>query len=225
MKTLTVLFAALSLVGCDDDDNDDNIQDLGVSHDLSANTGDLSMNADGFSARMTQPQSAQLVLTLNNGEVLVAQAVQARLTNAPILQFANDMISMHSAAAAEAMATFQKAGITPQPSQASLALENAATMMANQLSTMSSPDQAYIEGQVAMHTQALLLIDCVIRPGVSNASFITLLGSMRMDVVDHLQRATMLSGNVSTLPAGGAPNCATLCTGDLPEALRTAVCM
>lgn len=188
---------------------------------------DASASVDAAKPRLTEAQTAQVVLSLDSGEVEVSNAVLSKLTNGDIQSFANEMITAPGQAKNDATALFAAQKISPEASPSSRALEDSASMLSTQLSSEGTPDRDYMNSQVVMHAQALMLIDCVLRPSVTNSAFSSLLQTMRVTVADHLAMAKMLGGTAPFEgPDGGAADCANLCTtaGGLPEALRNALC-
>lgn len=192
---------------------------------------------------LTDPQSAAVLASLNNGEIGVAQAVMARLTQQDIFDFGQVMITEHTGANLQAMTLLTQQGITPGPSALSQAIDRSAQEVMNQLQPLNDLqlNQAYIDSQVLMHQQALAIVDCVVLPSLQNAAlrgFVT--GTVRPAVAMHLTLATAISASTNSGQAavgsidGGtgtvaASDCSMACTalssgGLLTDPLRTAAC-
>jgi putative membrane protein len=186
---------------------------------------------------LSDAQSAAVLSAMNTGEVQVAQAVMARLTNADAQAFAQRMITEHTAVNATEADLVNQQGLTPETNAVSMALEFAAQQTIAQLQSLtgSALDTAYMVIQVQMHQQELALIDCVVMPSLMNSpmrSYVT--GTVRPGLVDHLAAAesisASLSGGMASVSVGAQSDCSLLCVplpsgGLLTDPLRNAVCI
>jgi putative membrane protein len=205
---------------------------------LVAVTGDGGIGGGGAFVvqlvTLSDAQSAAVLSSLNEGEVHVAQAVQARLRDPNAQAFAQRMITEHSGVDATAANLVNQQGLTPQQNGVSMGLDFAAQQIIVQLQGLSGSalDSAYIASQVEMHEQALAVLDCVVMPSLTNSpmrAFVT--GTVRPGEVDHLTSAeaisTSLGGAATAGTAGAQSDCSQVCVpgGLLMDVVRAGACI
>lgn len=227
----SLLSCFMFIAGCGDDDQ--GTVDLLASLDMRAQTGaDLSPAVDMrlATATLSYSQSAQVVTSLNTGEVQVAQAATPKLTRADLKAFASQMIADHSQSNTMLDQVTTQAGITKQPNAVSAALDAGAMALVTQISGASVVDPLYATSQVDMHTQALALLDCIVLPGAQNSAWKAwLVSNVRPHVAMHLDEAIAIAGMSNSLD-GGTSTCSNICASHnagapLTDAVRTAVCI
>jgi putative membrane protein len=192
----SIAFASfiVAIAGCGGDDNNGS-PDLDAVSDLGVPAFD-----QGF-ARASEADIASILLTLNTGEVMVAQAALPKLATTAARNFAQMMIDMHGAARTREVALFQQIGITPNDNNAftiKLTAEtNQAVTIIGRLSG-GELDRFYIDTQVDMHKEALDLIDFVMLPNATTPALVTEIVTTRAAVVTHLNIASMLQATFGT---------------------------
>jgi putative membrane protein len=211
-------------VGCGDDDGDDDVSDDGGRPDSGTSTTsdggmDASTRMDGGSdggrdaaldattsspdaaARITEPQVVGVTSAINAGEIQAGTLASEKAVSGPAIDFAEMMVTMHTAAQQRQSAL----GIAAAPSPQRTAVESAA-MTAQQMlmNTPAGPgfDLAYLESQVTMHLMALELIDEVLLPSATTQALRNELTGTRAEVAMHLAQARDL---VSRARDGGLP--------------------
>lgn len=147
-------------------------------------------------------QVAQVLVTLNTGEVDAAKAALPKLQNENARSFANMMVSAHSQSNEEITQLLDGERITPVANDISRALEDGAQSVIGELQTTDSTDidARYMHSQVTMHHGALTLIDCVLLKSPHNDALQTHLRTkVRPTVESHWQQARMAEGTLSRM--------------------------
>jgi putative membrane protein len=186
---------------------------------------------------LSDAQSAGVINSLNNGEILVAQAVMARLSQQDVFNFSQLMITEHTATNLQANTLYAQQGITPMASSLSQQIDAAAQQVVAQLQPLNDAalNSAYMNSQVAWHAQALQILDCIVGTSVQNAtlaSFVT--GTVRPEDVNHLTQATSIAASLngaqaSVVGIGAATDCRQACVvvsagGLFVDSIRVAAC-
>lgn len=140
---------------------------------------------------LTDGQIAAIVMAANQGEVQQGSAAQARTSSNTVRQFAQQMVTEHSAALAQAQTLFTQQGITPEPNPTSMALTAESQQIVTQINarTGTSLDRYYMQSQVAVHSAVLATIDTLLLPSAQNGALRNLLQVQRAQVAMHLQEA------------------------------------
>lgn len=201
MWVLPLLMAVAVGTGCDDDDDED---DAGVRVDARVAVPDAGRDGgirdggirDGgettadAGAPLTEGQSAAVVTAINEGEIAAAMLAETRAEADAVQQFADRMITEHTAAQAMLDAVVAAEALTPAPNPVSMAVQMEAMDVVTMLTPLDGAafDLAYMQSQVTMHSEALTIIDTRLLPG-SNGDFRTFLTTLRADVAEHLEDA------------------------------------
>jgi putative membrane protein len=159
-------------------------------------------------SRLTDAQIAAVTSTANSGEVDMGMLALERAQLPEVRDFAQMMVTMHSAAQQRAMGVLQALGVTPAPNPVSDRLKSDADAMLVQLrSTEASQfDLIYISGQVDVHMKVLQLIDDQLLPSATADALKADLTTARGEVQMHLQLATALMAQLEdSLDAGVGP--------------------
>jgi putative membrane protein len=194
VATTALLAAAALMTGCGDD-NDDLTRAQGT---------DMSVPQ----ASLTDSELAQILLTANMGEVAEAQAAQPKLSDAQAKQFADRMVSEHSAAITREQALYPQIGITPVASATSQMLMSEAAAGVQQLQATPAGmgfDLTYLCMQIRAHAEVVALIDANIG-SAGNAQLANEAEGVRTTAADHLlvaQDTAMAIGRGSSTGAAG----------------------
>jgi putative membrane protein len=153
-------------------------------------------------APLDDNMSAQVLSNLNRGEMSVAQLVLPRLVSSEARSLAQRMIDEHARLEGELQAVVQDQTLAPLHTDVSVAVADDAAQVGTMLFTLPEADAAYMNSQVAMHRQALVLVDCSMGPALQNAALRDYVQNrMRPALVQHLEVAT---GAVAPGVAGGS---------------------
>jgi putative membrane protein len=150
-------------------------------------------------ADLTDGQVAEVLRTANTGEIQEGDAELSRGVVTEIQDFAQQMVTDHTAANVRGAALFTANGITPAPSPISTMLNMNAMAQVTMLNSLTGiqVDRAYITGQVAAHQDVLTLIDTRLLPSADNAALRAELATSRAAVVMHLDHARMLQASLA----------------------------
>jgi putative membrane protein len=182
----------VTATGCGGDDTSSSM-DLSIGSDLA------TAFDQGF-ARASEADIASILLTLNAGEIMVAEAAQPGLTTAGARDFAQMMIDMHGAASTRQMALFKQLGITPNDNNMfTMKLTAEATRIIGVLGNLGGAelDRFYVDTQVQMHSGALDLIDFVMLPNAKTPMLVSEIMTTRVTVAAHLDAAKALQGSLA----------------------------
>ncbi|PYO86893.1 MAG: hypothetical protein DMD66_12315, partial [Gemmatimonadetes bacterium] len=119
---------------------------------------------------------------------------------AAVKQFAQTMITDHSAVNAQAAALAQKLGVTPADNAVSQSLLSGAKQARASLEPLRGAafDRAYLDREVAYHQAVLDAIDKVLVPTTENAELRKLLTDVRPAIATHLEHAKQLRGQLGS---------------------------
>jgi putative membrane protein len=154
---------------------------------------------------VTDSQIVSIVSTANSGEIELGNLAVQKASVAPVLAFAQMMITMHTAAQARQASLLPTLNLTPEDNMVSMRLREEAMSVAARLQplTATSFDVAYIESQVAIHTEVLGLFDDVLLPSVTAPALRADLVLARGEVAAHLAEARLLLAALQGGPDGG----------------------
>jgi putative membrane protein len=149
-------------------------------------------------AAMSDSDIAAIVTAANQGEVQQGNLAVNRATAPAVRDFAQQMVTQHTIAQAQAQTVFTNAGITPSTNATSTYLTTNSQQTQATLSGMSgnSFDRAYIQSQITMHQMVLATIDQVLLPSAQNAQLRNLLQTMAAEVQSHLTQAQQVLTNL-----------------------------
>jgi len=159
--------------------------------------------------KLTDAQIAAVVSTANSGEIEMGMFALTRALDSGVRDFAQMMVTMHTAAQARSTAVLLQVGVTPEPNATSAQLMSDAQAMTARLRDASADqfDLVYIAGQVDVHTKVLMLIDDQLLPSATAEPLRADLMVTRGEVQMHLQAAMTLMSRVegNTEDAGVSP--------------------
>lgn len=187
------LFGAPTSAGCENDARADRRHvDAGTS--ARATRGPSTTTVEP----LDEARSADVLSTLNGGEIELARVATQRTTNTDVRRFAEEMIAGHSAAQERVDAWVLASRTSPVDNPVSDDVESHAREVRTRLDAASAADfdRVYVESQVAMHESALHLLDERIIPGAREASFRPLVEHIRGDVAHHLEMARSLAARI-----------------------------
>ena len=124
--------------------------------------------AMAFAQAPSDPQIAGIVVTANQIDIDAGKLAKASSKTKEVQDFAQQMITDHTAVNKQAAALAQKLGVKPEESDTSKSLKQAAADTAKKLKGLKGGefDKAYAANEVAYHQQVLDAIDKV-RPAIA----------------------------------------------------------
>ena len=146
----------------------------------------------------SDPQIAHIVVTANQIDIDAGKLAKSRSKNKEVQEFAQRMITDHTAVNKQAGALAKKLGVKPEDSETSAALKKgAAENMAN-LKKLSGAkfNRAYVDHEVAYHQAVLDAIDKVLIPSAQNAELRGLIEKVRPAIQAHLDHAKHLQASL-----------------------------
>lgn len=149
---------------------------------------------------LSDPEVAHVAVTANSIDIDLAKFAQTRSNNSGVKQFAQTMITDHSAVNEQAAALAKKLGVTPADNAVSQSLLSGAKEARASLEKLHGAafNRAYLDREVAYHQAVLDAIDKVLIPTTDNAELKTLLTDVRPAVATHLEHAKHLRGQLGT---------------------------
>lgn len=127
------------------------------------------------------------MMAANSGEVLVGEHAVDNATTAEVIEFAEMMVTEHTAANEQ----LENLDIDSEESGLSLQLTASAQQTRQLLSGYGGTtyDRMYMQSQVNMHTSVLNLLDDVLIPAADDDDLEDLLREQRAAVAEHLEMA------------------------------------
>ena len=165
--------------------------------EASAGAGGASVNASA--TVMTDANVAAVAHAANMDEIQTSQVAIQRSQNAQVRQFAQMMITEHTAVEQEMMRMLQAKNMTPQPNAVAQAAMQATRATVANLSQRSGMDfdRAYMMHQVQAHRWTLTSLDQSLIPSTRDPEMKTFLSTrVRPGVATHLETAQRINASV-----------------------------
>jgi putative membrane protein len=149
--------------------------------------------------RPSDPQIAGIVVTANQIDIDAGKLAKSQSKTKEVQNFAQQMITDHTAVNKQAAALAQKLRVKPEDSDTSKSLKQAAAQTTKKLKGLKGAefDQAYVESEVAYHQQVLDAIDKVLVPNAQNAELKALIVKVRPAIAAHLEHAKHLQASLA----------------------------
>jgi putative membrane protein len=184
----------LLLAACSSDDDDhDNAATAIDDGNAMGNMLSDQIDAD-FSGMDTPSQIAvtgAIVITIDDGEIMQAQAALDRVSDSDVVAFANQMIADHTAHRDMTEMLINEAGVTPRESQVSATLRAEAASSLNELAAASDPDVTYMTIQVRMHEEARVVVG-TLADDINDATFEAFLRDTEATIMAHRDHAASI---------------------------------
>lgn len=164
----------------------------GLRSSLDATAGTSPTGApSGDVETLNDGKIVAIVQTADRGEIEQARDALQKAKNGRVKQFAQHMVTDHSAAEAKLSSLDSSTGITPQESAVTAQLKSGGEQIMGNLRSASGSDfdKAYIDAQVSEHTQVLDLLDNKLIPQAQNVDLTKTLQAVRAKVAGHLKMA------------------------------------
>lgn len=155
----------------------------------------LALSAAVLSAQgINDAQIASIVVTANQVDIDAGKLASSMTKNAEVKKFAQLMVTDHTGVNKSAVDLVTKLKVTPQDNDTSRALATGGKENVASLKKLEGAafDKAYVDHEVAYHTQVLEAVDKTLIPGAKNAELKALLEKVRPAFVAHLEHATHL---------------------------------
>src|SRR3712207_3521341 len=149
-------------------------------------------------AEVTDPQIAAIVVAANTVDIEAGKLAQSKTSNKKVKQFAETMITDHTAVNKSAVELVTKLGVTPEESETSRALTASGEQTRARLGGLSGKefDREYIANEVAYHKLVIDAVDKTLIPNAKNAELKAALVNVRPALVAHLQHAEQLQAEL-----------------------------
>jgi putative membrane protein len=186
MKRLGLLLGAMFCAACATNTN-------------TANTGGMTGTVTASSVRLEDDREVAMVVRVANmGEVREGLAARPRATAPAVKYFATMMANDHKAAEDKAEAALTKVDLAFVDSDLSRRLDAESGAATQSLSSLSGDafDRAYMDRQIAAHTEVLQTIDGTLLPKARKKELRAILTEMRTTVQQHLDKARQVRGGL-----------------------------
>lgn len=156
--------------------------------------GLLAVPAAAAAQKPNDAQIASIVVTANQVDIDAGKLAQTRASNADVKAFAERMVVDHTGVNKSATELAGKLNVTPEDNPTSQSLKTGGDKNVAKLKTLQGAefDKAYVDHEVAYHTQVLDAVDKVLIPSASNAELKALLVKVRPAFVAHLEHSKHL---------------------------------
>jgi putative membrane protein len=152
-----------------------------------------------WAAGPTDAQIAAIVVTANQVDIDAGKLAKSKAHSQDVREFAQRMITDHSAVNKSATELVEKLHVTPEPSPTSESLQKGGDENLAKLKTLSGAafDKAYIDHEVAYHEAVISALDKTLIPSAQNAELKALLVKVRPAFVAHLDMAKQIQSQLS----------------------------
>jgi putative membrane protein len=147
----------------------------------------------------TDAQIAAIVVTANQVDIDAGKLAKSKAHSPQVKEFAQRMITDHSAVNKSATELVEKLHVTPEPSPTSQSLQKGGDENIAKLKTLNGAafDKAYIDHEVAYHEAVVNALDKTLIPSAQNAELKALLVKVRPAFVAHLDMAKQIQAELS----------------------------
>ena len=145
-------------------------------------------------------QIAAIVVTANQVDIDAGQLAASRASSADVKKFGQQMVTDHKGVNKSAVDLATKLKVTPEENETSKALKAGGEKNVANLKTLKGAafDQAYVDHEVAYHTQVIEALDKTLIPNAKNAELKALLVKVRPAFVAHLEHAKHIQSSLKT---------------------------
>ena len=168
--------------------------DADVEDDAAAGTETTPAPVAPGAGQLDDADIAAVVVAANSIDVSYGEIARERATDERVKQFAEMMITDHTAVNQSAGELVARLGVTPTQNDVSRSLESSAATTRESLLTKSGAefDRAYIENEIAYHRAVLSALDETLIPGATNEELKQTLVGVRPAFQAHLEHAESL---------------------------------
>jgi putative membrane protein len=150
--------------------------------------------AAGIQASLTDAEIAAVVVAANSIDVSYGEIARDRATDERVKQFAETMITDHTAVNESAVELVGRLGVTPEENEVSRSLQSSAddTRALLLSKTGREFDLTYIRNEVEYHRAVIDALDALLIPNATNPELRETLTGVRPAFVAHLRHAESL---------------------------------
>ncbi len=143
---------------------------------------------------LTDPEIASIAVVANQIDIDFAKIAKEKSHDPKVLQFANTMITDHTAVINQAVALVTKLNVTPKDNAVSQEYLSNAKKTMEMLNSKSGKefDKAYVDNEVAYHKAVIEAVKTVLIPQTQNAEVKDLFQKIMPALETHLEHAEML---------------------------------
>ena len=159
----------------------------------------LLLPITGLSSQaVNDAQIVSIVVTANQVDIDAGKLAESMARNADVKAFAQRMITDHTAVIKAGSELAAKLKITPQDNPTSKSLKSDGDKTLAQLKGLKGAafDKAYIDREVAYHTQVIAALDETLVPNTTNPELKALLIKARPTFVAHLAEAKRVQSSL-----------------------------
>jgi putative membrane protein len=144
--------------------------------------------------KLSDGQIAQIVATVDTGEIEQAQVALQKTNDTNVRAFATQMVDEHTAAKQAGAQLASQSSMTLAESPKATELQSKSQQMVEKLkqADATSFDKTYIDGQVEQHAAVLKMLDDQLLPAVTQPALRDHLNTARGMVQHHLEEARKL---------------------------------
>lgn len=149
-------------------------------------------------AQPNDAQIAAIVVVANQVDVDAGKFVASATQSPTVRDFAQKMVTDHTAVNQSAVALVTKLKVTPEANDTSKALKAGGDTNLAHLRTLKGAalDRAYVDHEVAYHEQVIQALDTALIPNAQNAELKDLLVQVRPAFIEHLGHAKHLQASL-----------------------------
>ncbi len=159
-----------------------------------------ALTAQAAAPDLSDPEVAHVAVTANAIDIDAARFALTRTRNAEVRQFADLMVTDHSAVNAQAGALATRLGVTPADNAVSRSLVDGAATAHRSLEGLRGKafDRAYLDREIGYHQAVLDALDRLLIPTTENADLKALLQQVRPAIEAHLAHAKSLRAKLGS---------------------------
>jgi putative membrane protein len=149
-------------------------------------------------AKPSDAQIAAIVVSANTVDIDAGKVAKGKTQNSEVKQFADQMITDHTAVNKSAVDLLTKLKVTPAENDTSRSLKKGGDENLVNLKNLKGKvfDKAYIDHEVAYHQAVLDTIDNTLIPSAQNAELKALLEKVRPAIAAHLEHAKHIQASM-----------------------------
>lgn len=148
---------------------------------------------------LSDAQIAHIAVTANSIDSSLAELALTKARSQAVKDFAQTMITDHSAVNKQAVDLATRLNVTPMENNVSATLTTGADQARSSIENLTGAafDSAYVAREIAYHQAVLDALDRTLIPNAQNAELKSLLEGARPAFVAHLARARQLQGTLA----------------------------
>lgn len=147
---------------------------------------------------LTDPEIAHIVVTANSIDIDAGKLAKTKAHKKEVKDFAQLMITDHSAVNKQATDLAKKLGVTPMDNDTSKSLMAGGDKNMKALKKLNGAqfDKQYVDHEVAYHQSVLDAIDTALLPNAKNEELKSLITKVRPAIASHLEHAKHMQASL-----------------------------